>query len=392
MQTKQEKGFKAVFMRELHRIATHPIYLFMLFIIPAGCYIFFSTLMPEGLPEKLPMGVIDHDNSIVSRKIIRQIDATAQSKITGHYLNFQEARADMQLGNIYGFVEIPANFEKDVLLNKQPKLWYYYNQAYYIPGSLTLKNLGTMLNTLSGAVNLQARQARGQNEKQSLALIQPIVPDIHLIGNPYINYSVYLLDIIIPGILELIVLLTSVYIIGIELKKETSRDWLKKSGNSLVTALTGKFLPYTIAFSIMGIFYNIILFKFLNYPLNTNILWMFLNTIFMILAAQSVGILMIGISPVLRNALSFASLYGVLAFSFSGFSFPIEGMLPAVQGLSNIFPLRFYFKIYQNAALNGLDSQYFILNYLLLLLFTLLPLLIGNRLKKALIYLNYPKK
>lgn len=153
------------------------------------------------MPEKLPIGIVDHDNSSISRNAIRQIDATAQNKVVGHYLNFSEARSDMQKGRIYGFIEIPIDFEKDILLGNQPwKIWFYYNQAFFIPGSLTLKNISRILATVSGGVNLQSRLAHGQTETSSLAQIQPIVPDIHPIGNPYINYSVYLTDIIIPGI------------------------------------------------------------------------------------------------------------------------------------------------------------------------------------------------
>ena len=389
---KQNKGFKAVFYRELFRMATHPIYLIMLVAIPIGSYLFFVTLMPEGLPEKLPIGIVDHDNSSISRNAIRQIDATAQNKVVGHYLNFSEARSDMQKGRIYGFIEIPIDFEKDILLGNQPKIWFYYNQAFFIPGSLTLKNISRILATVSGGVNLQSRLAHGQTEESSLAQIQPIVPDIHPIGNPYINYSVYLTDIIIPGILELIILLTSVYIVGIELKQKTSRQWLALSDNSLFKALLGKFLPYTISFIIVGLLYNVILFGFLHYPLNGNILWMFLDTILMIVASQCVGILMIGIFPVLRDGLSFASLYGVLAFSFSGFSFPIEGMHPLIQGLSTIFPLRYYFKIYQSIALNGFGWQYTVFDFVFLLLFLFLPFIICIRLKKAMIFQSYPKK
>ena len=393
MRLKQKnKGFKAVFYREWLRMATHPIYLIILVAIPLGSCLFFVTLMPEGLPEKLPIGIIDHDNSMISRNTIRQIDATAQNRIVGYYLNFSEARSDMQQGKIYGFIEIPVDFEKDIILGNQPKVWFYYNQSFFIAGSLTLKNLSRILATISGGVNLQSRLAHGQTEKSSIAQIQAIVPDIHPIGNPHINYSVYLTDIILPGILELIVLLTSVYIVGIELKQKTSRKWLAIADNSLFKALLGKFLPYTISFVIIGLFYNVVLFKFLQYPLNTSFLWMLLNTGLMIVASQCVGILMIGIFPVLRDGLSFASLYGVLAFSFSGFSFPIEGMHPLLQGLSVLFPLRYHFKIYQTLALNGFGWQYVAFDFVSLVLFLSLPFLICIRLKKAMIFQCYPKK
>lgn len=392
MFTKKENGFTKVLRREIQLMVHHPIYTIMIVVIPLASYLFFATLMPEGLPEKLPIGVIDHDNSIVSRKMIRQIDATAQSKVAGHYLNFAEAKNDLQKGKIYGFIEIPNNFEKDLMLSNQPKVWFYYTQAFYIPGSLTLKNFSYMLNTLSGGVNLQARELRGQTERESMAQIQPIAPDIHMIGNPHINYSVYLIDIIIPGVLELIILLTTVYAIGVELKHKTSRSWLKLTNYSYIKALTAKLLPYTICFFIMGMLYDVILFKFLHYPMNANILWMFFDTAMLVVSAQAVGVFMIGLLPILRDGLSFASLYGVLAFSFSGFSFPIEGMIPPIQGLSAVFPLRYYFKIYQNFALNGLDFQYAASSFAALFIFLLLPLAVSVRLKKALIYQNFPKK
>ncbi len=392
MLVKRNKGLLSVFIRECSRIATHPVYFIMLIVIPIGTSLFFLTLMPDGLPEALPIGIIDHDNSSISRNMRRQIDATAQNKVYGTYVNFSEARADLQEGEIYGFVEIPLDFEKNILIGNQPKIWFYYNQAFFIPGSLTLKNLSKMLATISGGINLQFSTAHGANKDVSLAQIQAVVADVHPIGNPYINYSVYLTNIIMPGILELIVILTSVYVIGIELKHKTSRKWLAIGDNSLFKALLGKFLPYTIVFVIMGLFYNVLLFKYMHYPQNGSFFWMCLDTVLMILASQSVGILMIGIFPVLRDGLSFASLYGMLAFSFSGFSFPIEGMPYFVQGLSTLFPLRYYYKIYQNVALNGVSWQYNATDYLVLFLFLMLPFLILTRLKNALIFQYYPKK
>lgn len=389
---KKESGFKKVLYRELHSMVKHPIYVIMIVILPLVSYLFFTSLMPEGLPERLPMGIIDHDNSIVSRKVIRQIDATSQSKVTGHYLNFGEANSDLQTGKIFGFLEIPANFERDVSLRKQPKVWFYYTQAFYIPGSLTLKNLSYMMSITSGGINLQTRRLRGQTERESMAQIQPIVPDVHPIGNPYVNYSVYLIDILIPGVLELIILLTSAYVVGVELKHKTSRQWIKLTDYSFFKALTAKMLPYTFAFTIMGILYDVILFRFMHYPMNANILWMFLDTFMLVISSQCVGIFLIGLTPRLRDGLSFASLYGVLAFSFSGFSFPIEGMIPPMQGLSTIFPLRYYFKIYQNFALNGLSFQYVTGAFLSYMVYLILPLLVLIRLKKAAIYQNYPKK
>ena len=101
------------------------------------------------------------------------------------------------------------------------------------------------------------------------------------------------------------------------------------------------------------------------------------------------GILMIGTLPTLRLGLSFASLWGVLSFSMCGLSFPAMGMHPVLQALANLFPLRHYFLIYVDQALNGYPMIYSWVNYVALLIFMMLPFLIAHRLKGALVYYKY---
>jgi len=385
-------GWKVVFMRELRRIVSRPIYVLMTIILPLGFLLFYSTFLNEGYPQQLPLGVIDHDNSSLSRNIIRQIDATQQTRVAGKYLHFTDARKDMQQGKIYAFIEIPGNLQKDVYSGHQPTIHYYYNQSFFVAGSLLLKDMEIMLNTISAGVNLQTRQLKGQGVEESMAQILPIVPEIHAIGNPCMNYSVYLSNILLPGMLQLMILMTIVYCIGIELKKSSSKVWLKDAGGSMFQAIFGKLLPYTIIFSCIGFFYEIFLFKFMNFPINSSLWWMILDTFLLVIATEAVAIVMIGIVPVLRDGLCFAGLYGILAFSYSGLVFPIEGMPPILQGLSYLFPLRFFFKIYQNVVLNDISPAFSMINYLIMLLYLLFPIVVWRRLHNALTRLDYPKK
>ena len=98
---------------------------------------------------------------------------------------------------------------------------------------------------------------------------------------------------------------------------------------------------------------------------------------------------MIGVLPTLRLGLSFACLFGMIAFSIVGFSFPVLAMDPTLQALSTLFPLRHYFLIYVDQALNGRDLIYSWGEYIWLLGFLFLPFLIGRQLKKALLYFKY---
>ncbi len=391
MEVKQKKYISLwqVMKRECKRLISRPLYIFCMVIAPLFCYIFFTTLMESGLPKDLPIGAVDLDNSSTSRSILRNLDAFEQTKIAARYESFDEARIAMQRGDIYGFFYIPEELASKAISGRQPKISFYTNNSYLIAGSLLFKDMKMMSELAGGAVARATLYAKGATADQAMAALQPIVIDAHPLNNPWLNYSVYLCNTLVPGILMLLIFMTTVYSIGVEIKDKTAREWLRMGNNSMYISLAGKLIPQTVVFFIMSIFYNTYLYGYLHFPCNSGILPMIFASLLLVLASQACGVVMIGVLPTLRLGLSFASLWGVLSFSICGFSFPVMAMHPILQALSNLFPLRHYFLIYVDQALNGYSMVYSWTNYMALLLFIMLPFTIMSRLKSALIYYKY---
>ncbi len=391
MRGKEKKhiALRNVMARECRRLISRPLYVFCMVIAPLFCYLFFTTLMDSGLPANLPVGAVDLDNTSTSRNILRNLDAFQQTAIVAHYASVNEARTAMQEGEIYGFFYIPKGLSQQAQTQQQPTLSFYTNNSYLIAGSLLFRDMKMMGELAAGSAGRSVMLAQGATDNQAMALLQPIVIDTHALNNPWLNYSVYLCNTLVPGVLMLMIFMVTVFSIGTEIKERTAREWLRAGNNSIYIALAGKFLPQTAVFFLMGIFYNVYLYGMLDFPCNSGIFPMILATLLLVLASQSCGIVMIGVLPTLRLGLSFASLWGVLSFSISGFSFPVMAMHPVLQALSNLFPLRHYFLIYVDQALNGYDMIYSWVNYVALLIFILLPFLVVHRLKEALIYYKY---
>ncbi|MDD4058998.1 MAG: ABC transporter permease [Bacteroidales bacterium] len=383
---------KNVLKRELKKMFSRPIYLFSTLFVVAFGYLFFLTLINEGLPERLPVAVIDRDNSVMSRRFARELNTTPMTQVVANCANFSEARDLLQRGEIYGFIDIPPGFYKELLSGKRPEVSFYVTNSYLIAGTLSYKDMLTMSTLASSAYQREVLRAKGMDEKAIMGRIQPIVIDTHQIGNPWANYGVYLINVIMPGILQLVILLMTVYSIGIELKTRSSREWMSESKGSLALALSGKLLPYSVMFIILGIAGNIILYKYTGFPMNGSLLRFSAATILFVLAHQAIGILMIGLFPVLRVAISFAALYGILSFTYAGFTFPIEAMPPLAQGVSVLFPIRHYFHIYVNEALLGTSFVNSALSFMAIFIFLGLPFIVWDRLKKALINQNSPLK
>lgn len=385
-------AFYKTFIRELKRMGSRPVYFLGTVGVMFFCYIFFLSFMNEGQPNRMPIGVVDFDKSSLSRQFLRNLNATQQARIVENLNSFTDARKEMQKGNIYAFVVIKDNFEAEVLANRRPKMTFYVNDAYLVAGSLLLKDITYMSELTSGAMKQKVLKAKGVDESRIMGIIQPISLDTHLIGNPWANYGVYLLNVLLPGVLQLMILMLTIFAIGIELKEKTSRIWLRTADNSIFAALMGKLMPYTLIFTLLGIIGDVLLYWHMGYPLNSNIGWMFLATFLFVVAYQAIGILIIGITPVLRDGVTIAAFYGLLGFTFAGFTFPVEQMPYSAQIFSHLFPIRFYFKIYVNQALNGLNIGYSLSYLLALLVFTISPMFVYVRLKKAAIYQNYPIK
>lgn len=385
----RERRILEVMKRECRILTMRPLYIFCMVIAPLFCNVFFTTLMKDGLPHDLPVGVVDLDNSSYSRRVARNLDAFAQTHVVATYASVKEAREAVQRGETYGFFYIPESFAADAQAFRQPRISFYSNYSYLIAGSLLFRDMKTMSELASGAATRSVLLAKGASERAAMAYLQPIVIESHAVNNPWLNYSIYLSNLLLPGVLALLIMMVTVAAIGMEIKYDSVMEWLAMSGDSIAVALVGKLLPHTLIFTLMGVLYNVYLYGYLGFPCHSGIFPMLVATLCLVLASQSLGVLMIGVLPTLRLGLSFASLWGVISLSIAGFSFPVMAMPHAVQAASILFPLRHYYLIYVAQALNGYSMLYAWENYVGLLLFMLLPFLVGHRLHRVLRHAKY---
>lgn len=375
--------------RELRRMASKPIYWFCMIAAPLFCFVFFTSLMAEGLPTDMPLGLVDNDNTTTSRSLARNLDAFEMTSIKEQYANVTEAREAVQRGDIYGFYYIPKGTTRKAQRQELPVVSFYTNYSYLVAGSLLYRDMRTMSELASGAASRTVLYAKGATERQAMVFLQPIVIDSHAINNPWLNYNVYLSNVILPGLLMLFIFMVTVFSIGTEVKYNTVHDWLIMARGSMFHALAGKLLPQTLIFFLIGIAFAIGLYGVLHFPCHCGVPTMLLVMFLGIIGAQGLGVFMFAMLPTLRMSLSFASLWGVISFSICGMSYPVMAMHPTLQGLSYLFPLRHYFLLYVNCALDGYPLMNAAPYVVGLLLFAMLPLLLLRRLKKMLLVVPY---
>lgn len=385
----QEKGILTIFKREWLRISSSKICIWGIIVAPLIAMIFLLWMMSSGLPSRIPIAVVDLDNTTTTRTLVRQLDAFEKTDIAYKSLSFREARHQMEKMEIYAILTIPKDFTKDAVSGNRPKLVYYTNNAFLISGSLLFQDLKTISTLASASVGLRTAEAKGFTENQIMPILQPMTIDAHPLGNPWLNYSVYLNNVLMPGILQLVILMFTVSCFGSEIKSGSGRKLMEMGNNSILKVIIGKLLPYTIIYTGIALLFISIFYYINRFPLHSGFWPMFLNYFCLILAAQGAGLILLGIFRNYRLALSIASLIGMVSFSITGFSFSTLAMDGSLSALSNLFPLRHFFLIYVDQALNGIPLGYSVYHYGALLSFAMFSIFFFNVVRKMLINNTY---
>ena len=380
-----------IILRELRHWAKRPIYLLGSVGVMVASALFFLTFFGEGLPEKLPIGVVDLDVSSTSRNFTRQLDATQLGR-TVAFGSVAEARREMETGRICAYVVIPEYFDRDVQSFRCPRMGVYVNAMYpVIGGALAYKDILFMVNLTNGAVQREVLRAKGVSDREIMARIEPFVLDAHNIGNAPTSYAYYLNNMILMGILAMSILLVVSYALASELKYGTSKELLELADDSVDLAVFAKLIPYTLLFSALGVSVELLLFGPLHYPLAGSIWGMVLGVLLLVLACEAVSVFIVSMVPTLRLSVCISALYSVLGFSFAGFTLPLSALPAALRGFSCLYPLRFFYRIYVQVALLGTGFSLWWIPCVALLLFQLLPLAGRSRLYGAYKYQLYPK-
>lgn len=371
---KSDKGILAIALREWRRIFSSKVCIFGMLIAPILSVIILVAMMEPGLPTKIPIVVVDLDNSATSRGLVRQLNGFSKTDIKYKTQSFDEAREMMERWEVYAILTIPKDFQRDASQGNNPKLVFYTNNAFLVTGSLVFQDLKTISVLASAAVNLKVGTAKGIAPTQLMPIVQPISIESHPITNPWLNYSIYLNSVISPAMLHLIILLFTVSAIGCEVKAKTGRKLMDMGNGSITKVMLGKLLPYTVIFMLYALLIMSILYHYSHFPLKGNFWVVYLDYVCMILAAQALGVIFISLFKNYRFSLSIASLFGMVSFSIAGFSFPVLAMDPMLQALTNLFPLRHFFLIYVDQSLNGIPFGYSAYQFAILLSFVLLSL------------------
>jgi ABC-2 type transport system permease protein len=339
--------------REWARLRTRPIYVLVTLVFPLLSFLLLWGIFVRGVPRDLPVAVYDGDQSKISRQLVRMIDATAAVRVTHRVLSPEQGRRLVLSGATYALVIIPCHLQADLLKAKTAPVVTLYNNQLLLPGSLVSSAIRSALGTFSAGMALRMRQKQGESTSTARIHMTPVAVDARPLFNPNLNYLYFLLQTLLPAMLQIFIMLAATHALGIELREGTADDLMATSGGSIIKAVVGKQAPYFLIFLAVSLFMDLFLYRMAGVPLTGNGFFIIISGLVFILAYQSMAILVVALFANLRWALSMSVVFTAPAFAFAGITFPVFAMPLPARIWAAALPLKHYLDIMVDQALRG---------------------------------------
>ena len=366
------------FKREVREVIKNRLYLAMLVILPIIALAFYTLIFLDGNIKNLPIAIVNEDGSESSYRLISMLNATRDVEVVSSIQSSKDAERMLRSGDIYGFIVIPKGLGVDIYSGTTATIELFLSGANLSASGIIERATQQVILTMAAGISLNRLLASGIEYHQAMIEISPINVQSHIISNPYLNYGYYLAPVFMFMAIVIFTVLSTIYAFGRELRYATAKEWLSAANGSMWGAIIGKALPITIVMTIFTQVIFAILFVFMGMECTGSYLIITLGSILFIIAYQSIAILIITLTANQRLALSLGGGYAVMAFTFSGITFPTTAMFGVAKVISTIFPLGYFVQIFINEAMRGAPTEYSI-KYLIAISLFILPIFIVKR-------------
>ncbi|MDP8221746.1 MAG: ABC transporter permease [Candidatus Lernaella stagnicola] len=191
--TKALADLKTGYFQQLGRLFGERRYQIMLGLLLVMSWVAidaYGHLVPLGLP----ITVIDHDNSKISRLACEFISANREIRIVAtSFQNVQQAENALARGELAGVVYIPENFSRRIKTGRRGTINVSVDMANIVIGKNLYKAIKRSLTTLSVGVQMGIVEKMGVQKEHALSVVMPISVHEMTAFNPAGSYGVYIM-------------------------------------------------------------------------------------------------------------------------------------------------------------------------------------------------------
>lgn len=296
--------------------------------------------------KNVNIAIVDHDHSTYTQQLINKITSSGYFHLTGYNNSYNEALHLVEHENADIILEIPQNFERNLIKENGQKIFLAADAINGVKGSIGSSYLTSILADFNNDIRLQWVQPQKFNALSAINI------DYSYWFNPNMNYHKFM----VPGILAILVTMVAGFVSSLNIVREKEIGTIEQINVTPIKKwqfILGKLIPFwliglfdfTLGLLIARFVYGII-------PVGSiALLYMFVSVY--LVALLGFGLLVSTYSENQLQSMFVAFFFVIIFILMSGLFSPVENMPAWARTISRLTPVTYFVEVMRMIVLKG---------------------------------------
>ena len=339
------RTLKFLLQKEFRQIFRDPSIIRIIFIMPVIQLMILPWAADYEI-KNINLAVVDQDHSEYSRRLVNKITASGYFRLTGYGSSYTESLEQVERDNADLVLEIPPQFEKDLVKEDEAKLFMALNAINGVKASLGSAYLRSIIQDYNRQVRLEWIQVPRFNPELSIDVTSSNW------YNPLMNYKYFM----VPGILVILLTMVGSNLTAINIVREKEIGTIEQINVTPIRKhifVLGKLIPFwllgllvlTIGLTIARLVYGII-------PTGS-FLTIYIFAALYLLAVLGLGLLISTYASNQQQAMLISFFIMMVFILLGGLYTSIESMPEWAQWLTRFNPVSYFIEVMRMVVLKG---------------------------------------
>lgn len=297
--------------------------------------------------KNLNISIVDKDHSPYSRKLVSTIKASDYFDLTGYGNSFREAKKLVAANKADLILEIPKDFERGMIREKQGRLFIAANAINGVKAGLGSAYLNRIVANYNQNIRLE-----------NLNLFQPKkeIPKIEITTsnwyNPHLNYQLFM----VPGILAILLTMVGGFLTALNIVKEKEVGTIEQINVTPIKKhlfILGKLIPFWVLGNVvftLGLFVSWLIYGIV--PLGSflvlyGFVWIYL------VAVLGFGLLVSTYCQTQQQAMLIMFFFMMIFILMGGLFTSIDSMPAWAQWVAKLNPVAYLIEVMRMVIIKG---------------------------------------
>jgi ABC-2 type transport system permease protein len=336
---------KYLLQKEFRQIFRDPSILKIIFFMPA-LQLIIIPLAADYEVRNINLSIADHDHSVYTQQMIQKIKSSGYFKLVNYSSTFQEAYTSIESDKADIVLEIPANFEQNIVREDQARLFIAVNAVNGMKANLGASYLQNIILNYNNQIRTKWIQ------------FPPIPPQPNIKVsvsnwfNPMMSYKYFM----VPAVLATLLTLLGTFLTALNIVREKEIGTIEQINVTPVKKyhfILGKLIPFWIlGLAVLTIGFLIMRFGYQIHPVG-NMLIVYLFASLYLLVILGLGLLISTYADTQQQAMLISFFLLMIFIMLGGLFTSIDSMPNWVQKLTWLNPVSYFIDVIRMVVLKG---------------------------------------